>query len=86
MPSLTRTDKSAVKRHIPENVHHHHKRAVAQLLVAYPDPGQWTKTGLQGVVVLCEDEKIGHCFWLKMVDISVGTQCSGEISAERLTR
>ncbi|KAJ5731573.1 uncharacterized protein N7483_006081 [Penicillium malachiteum] len=70
MPSLSRADKSAVKRHIPDNVHHHHKRAVAQLLVAYPDPGQWTKTGLQGVIVLCEDEKIGHCFWLKMVDIS----------------
>ncbi|KAJ5946022.1 hypothetical protein N7454_002861 [Penicillium verhagenii] len=64
---LSKADEVVVERHLPRDI----SKAVARLLVAHPDPTKWQPTGLQGVIALCEDT-VGHCFWLKMVDISPG--------------
>jgi hypothetical protein len=71
MPSiLSDDDKQIVKRTVPKPSNKIHAVAVARLYVAYPNPGRWNYTGLQGAVVLAED-KVGNTFWLKLVDISV---------------
>lgn len=63
---LSKAEEAIVERHLPREI----AKGVARLLVANPDPTKWQYTGLQGVIALCEDT-VGHCFWLKMVDISV---------------
>ena len=77
-PDLSHADKdsikAAIKRHAPDvmtKLFGGPASGIARLYVAYPDPKKWTYTGLQGVVVLCEDTT-GHTLWLKMIDISVG--------------
>lgn len=72
MPSiLSDVDKETVKRTVPKPANKILAVAVARLYVAYPDPHRWTYTGLQGAAVLAND-LVGHTFWLKMVDVSVG--------------
>lgn len=72
MPSiLSDADKETVKRTVPKPANKILAVAVARLYVAYPDPHRWTYTGLQGAAVLAND-LVGHTFWLKMVDVSVG--------------
>lgn len=74
MPSiLSDADKETVKRTVPKPSNKILAVAVARLYVAYPDPHQWTYTGLQGAAVLCND-LVGHTFWIKLVDVSVGDQ------------
>lgn len=63
---LSKAEETIVERHLPRDI----AKGVARLLVANPDPTKWQYTGLQGVIALCEDT-VGHCFWLKMVDVSV---------------
>jgi Wiskott-Aldrich syndrome protein len=72
MPSiLSDTDKEVVKRTVPRPSNKILAVAVARLYVAYPNPQQWTYTGLQGAAVLAND-LVGHTFWIKLVDVSVG--------------
>ena len=72
MPSiLSDSDKEVVKRTVPKPSNKILAVAVARLYVAYPNPQQWTYTGLQGAVVLADD-LIGNTFWIKLVDVSVG--------------
>jgi neural Wiskott-Aldrich syndrome protein len=72
MPSiLSDTDKEVVKRTVPKPSNKILAVAVARLYVAYPNPQQWTYTGLQGAAVLAND-LVGHTFWIKLVDVSVG--------------
>lgn len=72
MPSiLSDVDKETVKRTVPKPANKILAVAVARLYVAYPDPHKWTYTGLQGAAVFAND-LVGHTFWLKLVDVSVG--------------
>lgn len=72
MPSiLSDLDKETVRRTVPKPANKILAVAVARLYVAYPDPHRWTYTGLQGAAVLAND-LVGHTFWLKLVDVSVG--------------
>lgn len=72
MPSiLSDDDKDTVKRFVPKQSNKIQAVAVAKLYVAYPSRSRWTDTGIQGAVVLAND-LVGHTYWLKMVDISVG--------------
>jgi neural Wiskott-Aldrich syndrome protein len=72
MPSiLNDDDKDTVKRFVPKQSNKIHAVAVAKLYVAYPSRSRWTSTGIQGAIVLAND-LVGHTYWLKMVDISVG--------------
>ena len=74
MPSiLSDADKETVKRTVPKPANKILAVAVARLYVAYPDPSQWTYTGLQGAAVLAND-LVGNTFWLKLVDVSVSRQ------------
>lgn len=74
MPSiLSDADKETVKRTVPKPANKILAVAVARLYVAYPDPQRWKYTGLQGAAVLCND-LVGHTFWIKLVDVSVGRQ------------
>lgn len=71
MPSvLSDDDKETVKRFVPKQTNKIQAVAVARLYVAYPNPGRWTNTGIQGAIVLSND-LVGNTYWLKMVDISV---------------
>lgn len=73
MPSiLSDVDKETVKRAVPRKSNKIQAVAVARLYVAYPNRAQWTYTGLQGAVVLAND-LVGCTYWLKLVDISVGS-------------
>jgi hypothetical protein len=73
MPSiLSDEDKLTVKRTVPKSANKIHTVAVAKLYIAYPNRQQWTYTGLQGAAVLAND-LVGNTFWIKLVDISVGT-------------
>jgi hypothetical protein len=83
MPSiLSDDDKQTVKRTVPKSANKIHAVAVAKLYIAYPNRHRWTYTGLQGAAVLAND-LVGHTFWLKMVDISVGAHTA--IGGARLT-
>ncbi|GKT96211.1 wiskott-aldrich syndrome protein [Colletotrichum tofieldiae] len=74
MPSvLSDDDKETVKRFVPKQTNKIQAVAVARLYVAYPDPGKWTNTGIQGAIVLSND-LVGNTYWLKMVDISSGNR------------
>lgn len=73
MPSiLTEEDKETVKRQVPKASNKIQAVAVARLYVAYPNRSRWTYTGLQGAAVLAND-LVGNTYWLKLVDISVGS-------------
>ncbi|ODV74719.1 WASP family protein CYBJADRAFT_125257, partial [Cyberlindnera jadinii NRRL Y-1542] len=65
---LTTAQKDKVKRVIPKASQKVLDGAIARLYIAYPDPQQWTYTGLSGAVVLVDD-LVGHSFFLKLVDI-----------------
>jgi neural Wiskott-Aldrich syndrome protein len=67
---LSDDDKETVRRMVPKASNKIQAVAVAKLYIAYPNRSQWTDTGLQGAVVLCND-LIGNTYWLKLVDISV---------------
>ncbi|KAJ0158012.1 Wiskott-Aldrich syndrome -like protein 1, partial [Colletotrichum tanaceti] len=74
MPSvLSDDDKETVKRFVPKQTNKIQAVAVARLYVAYPNPGRWTTTGIQGAIVLSND-LVGNTYWLKMVDISSGNR------------
>ena len=71
MPSiLSEADKETVKRQVPKDSNKIQAVAVARLYIAYPDPGKWTDTGLQGAAVLSND-LVGNTYWVKLVDVSV---------------
>jgi hypothetical protein len=71
MPSiLSEDDKQTVKRTVPKPSNRIIAVAVARLYIAYPNPSEWTYTGLQGAAVLAND-LVGNTFWIKLVDISV---------------
>ena len=73
MPSLlSDADRGTVKRAVPKASNKIHAVAVARLYVAHPNQSKWTYTGLQGAAVL-SDDLVGNTFWIKLVDISVGT-------------
>lgn len=63
-------DRETVRRMVPKASNNIQAVAIARLYIAYPNRSQWTYTGLQGAVVLCND-LIGNTYWLKLVDISV---------------
>ncbi|GME92263.1 unnamed protein product [[Candida] boidinii] len=66
--ALTSEDKAKLKRVVPKNSNKILDAAVARLYIAYPDPNNWTYTGLTGAIVLVDD-LVGHTFFLKLVDI-----------------
>ena len=76
MTNLSDDDNEAVLRAVPSKTNKILFTAIAKLYIAYPNPRRWTFTGLQGAAVLAED-LVGHTFWLKMVDISVGPSAAG---------
>lgn len=65
---LTTQDKEKVKRAVPKASNKVIAATVARLYIAYPDPNQWTYTGLVGAIALVDD-LVGHTFFLKLVDI-----------------
>lgn len=69
---LSEGDKEIVKRAIPKSANKIQAVAVARLYIAYPNRQRWVYTGLQGAAVLAND-LVGNTFWIKLVDISVGT-------------
>lgn len=72
MPSiLSDADRETVLRTVPKPSNKILAVGVARLYVAYPNPNRWKDTGLQGAAVLAND-LVGHTFWIKLVDISVG--------------
>lgn len=76
MPSiLSDTDRETVLRTVPKSSNKILAVGVARLYVAYPNPNRWKDTGLQGAAVLAND-LVGHTFWIKLVDISVGEKFS----------
>jgi len=73
MPSvLSDNDKETVKRTVPKATNKIHAVAVVRLYVAYPKKQRWVYTGLQGAAVLAND-LVGNTYWMKLVDISVGS-------------
>ncbi|ODV81092.1 WH1-domain-containing protein [Suhomyces tanzawaensis NRRL Y-17324] len=68
MAILTTPDKEKIKRAVPKANNKVIDATVARLYVAYPDPTQWTYTGLVGAITLVDD-LVGHTFFLKLVDI-----------------
>lgn len=72
MAILTPPDKEKVKRAVPKASNKVIDATVARLYIAYPDPTQWTYTGLSGAIALVDD-LVGHTFFLKLVDI-IGSQ------------
>ncbi len=69
---LSESDKETVKRAVPKSANKIQAVAVARLYIAYPNRQRWVYTGLQGAAVLAND-LVGNTFWIKLVDISVGT-------------
>lgn len=85
MPSiLSDDDKETVKRMVPKASNKIQAVAVARLYIAYPNRGKWTYTGLQGAAVLSND-LVGNTFWLKLVDISVGSSLTPHVHHRMLT-
>ncbi|AOA61774.1 Actin assembly factor [Komagataella phaffii CBS 7435] len=68
MGILTNSDKEIVKRSIPGASNKIIDCTVARLYIAYPEPNEWTFTGLSGAVAFVDD-LVGHTFFLKLVDI-----------------
>jgi neural Wiskott-Aldrich syndrome protein len=68
---LNKADREVIRRSVPKTTTNILAGSVARLYVAYPDPHQWTYTGLHGAMILADDT-VGHTLWLKLVDISVG--------------
>ncbi|KAF5212225.1 hypothetical protein E0198_001781 [Clavispora lusitaniae] len=68
MGILTAADKEKVKRAVPKASNKVVDATIARLYIAYPDPSQWTYTGLVGAIVLTDD-LVGHTFFLKLVDV-----------------
>lgn len=69
MAILTTPDKEKVKRAIPKASNKVIDATIARLYIAYPDPTQWTYTGLCGAIALVDD-LVGHTFFLKLVDVA----------------
>lgn len=69
---LSDSDKETVRRTVPKSANKIQAVAVARLYIAYPNRQRWVYTGLQGAAVLAND-LVGNTFWIKLVDISVGT-------------
>lgn len=69
MVALSNPDHEKIKRAIPKATNKQLDCTVCKLYVAYPDPTQWTDTGLMGAIVLVDD-LVGHTFFLKLVDIT----------------
>lgn len=60
--------KDLVRKAIPKQTSRIITVAVARLYVAYPDPTQWTWTGLSGAVALISDQ-LTDSYYFKMVDV-----------------
>lgn len=68
MALLNNADKEKVKRAIPKPANKIITVAIARLYIAYPDPNNWTFTGLSGALALVDD-LVGHTFFFKLVDV-----------------
>lgn len=69
MPStITSDDKAKIKRAIPKANNKIVTASVARLYIAFPNPHQWTFTGLSGALVLARDT-VGDTYFLKIVDV-----------------
>lgn len=69
MGILTTQDKEKIKRAIPKASNKIIDSTIARLYIAYPNPTQWTFTGLSGAVTLVDD-LVGNTFFLKLVDVT----------------
>lgn len=69
MVVLSNPDNEKIKRVIPKATNKVIDSTACKLYIAYPDPTQWTDTGLMGAIVLVDD-LVGHTFFLKLVDIT----------------
>ncbi|KAG0680619.1 hypothetical protein C6P40_003137 [Pichia californica] len=72
MTALTSSDKEKIKRVIPKSSNKIIDAAIIRLYVNYPNPDEWSWTGLTGAIVLVDD-LIGHTFFFKMIDV-IGNQ------------
>jgi len=69
MPStITSDDKAKIKRAIPKANNKIVTASVARLYIAFPNPLQWTFTGLSGALVLARDT-VGDTYFFKIVDV-----------------
>ncbi|CCH61164.1 hypothetical protein TBLA_0E01040 [Henningerozyma blattae CBS 6284] len=68
MGLLNTNDKEVIKRSLPKSSNKIIDVAVARLYIAYPNPNEWTYTGLSGAVALVDD-LVGNTYFLKLVDI-----------------
>lgn len=66
--TLTADEKVKIKNAIPTSSNKIFGAALARLYYAYPDPKHWSYTGLQGAVVLSQDND-RHCVNFKLIDI-----------------
>ncbi|KAI0700298.1 hypothetical protein BC835DRAFT_1451484 [Cytidiella melzeri] len=66
--AISSDDKAKIKAAIPNSTNKILTAAVARIYYAYPDPRQWSYSGLQGALALAKDSSRGaHVF--KLVDI-----------------
>lgn len=69
---LTEDDKNKVKAAIPKASNKIQHAALARIYYAYPNPNEWTYTGLQGALAFAKDNTRG-AFYFRLVD-TVGTR------------
>jgi hypothetical protein len=67
--TLTADEKLKIKSAIPASSNKIFAAALARLYYAYPDPNHWSYTGLQGAVVLSQDNDRQRCVNFKLVDV-----------------
>ncbi|ODV59029.1 actin-binding protein LAS17 [Ascoidea rubescens DSM 1968] len=72
MGLLQSADKEKIKRNIPRQKNKIIDFTVARLYISLPNQNDWIYTGLSGAIVLIDD-LLGHTFFLKLIDISNGS-------------
>ncbi|OBA27421.1 YOR181Wp-like protein, partial [Hanseniaspora valbyensis NRRL Y-1626] len=69
MGTISSSDKERIKLSIPKQFNKLIDVCIAKLYIAYPNPNEWTYTGLYGALCLVDD-LVGNTFFLKLVDVS----------------
>ncbi|KAG8752709.1 hypothetical protein FRC12_011821, partial [Ceratobasidium sp. 428] len=71
MPSsstVSAQDKATIKQHLPSTTTKIHTATVARVYYAYPNPGEWSYSGIQGALAFVSDKTRGG-FWWRVVDL-----------------
>jgi neural Wiskott-Aldrich syndrome protein len=67
--AISSDDKARIKSAIPVSLNKIHTAALARIYYAYPQPTQWSYSGLQGALVFVYDKQ-KSAFVLTMVDLA----------------